>query len=189
MITTHPGRVSDVDDDDSPFDERGRLKDGRTYRVRMHAKDSVQAAIMADRRSHVTDATGDSGLGLHRPGARFATDASLYDAAMEAYAQATCAAEEAWRKGPGWQDASALGTGYSGREGDPCTVRAGASEGYLEGSPGHLARVDGKLVCVPDKPSRRADSMSIADAEAIKQRAWEDANREAAEAWKHLGQR
>ena len=30
--------VLDIDDDDSPLDARGMLKDGRTFRVRMHAR-------------------------------------------------------------------------------------------------------------------------------------------------------
>ncbi len=61
--------VLDIDDDDSPLDARGMLKDGRTFRVRMHARDSVQAAIAADRR-RVVDGAGNDGLALHKPGPR-----------------------------------------------------------------------------------------------------------------------
>ena len=82
-----------------------------------------------------------------------------------------------------------MGTEYvGGQPGSPCTVRAGSVEGYLEGSPRHLARVDGKLVCVPDQRTpQRADSMSATDAEAIKEAAYRQRVADGQEAWKNLG--
>ena len=59
--------------------------------------------------------------------------------------------------------------------------------GHLEGSPGHLARVDGQLVCVPDK-SARADSVSVSDAERIKDQAYDELCRRSEEAWRNLGE-
>jgi hypothetical protein len=189
--------------DDDPLDERGLLKDGHRLRVPMTARDSlspVQRAIAEDRGAHAplraVDALGRDGLALCRPGSRHLTagSATTDDAELalqrqlvaDAYMQATFEAENAWKRGPGGlQDASALGTEYSGREGDACTVRAGAAEGYLEGCPGHLARVDGKLVCVPD--NRRTDSVNASDAEAIKQRAYDEMCRAGEQAWKNLG--
>lgn len=44
------------------------------------------------------------------------------------------------------------------REGDICTVREGGRD---EGAPGHLSMRDGKLVCVPDQPSK--DTMPTTD--------------------------
>jgi hypothetical protein len=187
-----PLTVDDDDDNDPNFewitDRAGRrtkiLRDGGTMRV------SFFDAMRARGLSMVHDGT-DNPFALNKPGPRFAADASLYDEVARAYHEAGIAQADAWRRGPGGasQDASpALGTEPAGaREGDPCTVRAGAAEGYLEGAPGHLARVDGQLVCVPDAP-RRTDSMSAADAEAIKQRAYDEMCRAGEQAWKNLGQ-
>jgi hypothetical protein len=187
---------------------------------------SVQRAIVQDREAQrplrVVDALGYDGVALCRPGSRHLTAGSATaDSAVlavqhqnvtSAYLRATFDAENAWRRGPGSEDANtnALGTEFdNGREGDACTVRAGAAMGYMEGSPGHLVRVGGKLLCMPDMPmqqtnmptrraampmqqaivpARRSDSVSTIDAEAIKRKAWEDAGREAAEAWRNLGQ-
>jgi hypothetical protein len=44
------------------------LRDGRKYRVPTKLMDG------ANQRPRVTDATGDSGLGLHKPGFRGASD-------------------------------------------------------------------------------------------------------------------
>jgi len=93
-----------------------------------------------------------------------------------------------------------LGTQYSGKPGDACTVRAGASRGWIEGGPGHLAyvNVEGQdvLICVPNARSdRRTDSSPILDwrtmdieklvrdAEAAKQEAYEAACAESERAW------
>ena len=92
-------------DDNAAFewitDRSGRrvkvLRDGAVARVRMHTRDSVQAAIAADRRARVTDATGDSGFGLHRPGARLLADSSAYDEVQSAYVQMVADGELAWK--------------------------------------------------------------------------------------------
>jgi hypothetical protein len=191
------------DEDDNPLDANGCLKDGRTYRVRMHARDSVQAAIAAtEQRIH--DGT-DNPFALNRPGYRYNDSVDRSESA-QAYQTRVLDGQEQWRVGPGSDqlEASALGTEYSGKPGGPCTVRAGAARGWIEGSPGHLAyvSVEGEevLMCVPDAPSdRRTDSTPILDwrttdlgklvrdAGAIKQQAYEAACAERERAWMQLG--
>jgi hypothetical protein len=69
------------------------------------------------------------------------------------------------------------------QEGDVCTVREG---GVGEGSPGHLRMVHGELRCVPDQ--RRTDAvprtMSVADAQRIRDAAWEESVRADENAWR-----
>ena len=201
--------VHEIDDDDASsrkdrrargefqHDEAGNVTSARipmmlrdSVAMRDANRRAVQAAIKAERQRGVVDGSGST-AGLHRPGSRVAADRGAYDAVAEAYAQMIADKSEAWRAGPGGnqQDASAWGTEYAGaREGDACTVRAGAAEGYLEGGPGHIARVDGKLLCLPDqRAQRRPDSMSAADAEAIKQMAYDERVRAGEQAWKNLG--
>ncbi len=58
-------------DDNDNFDERGILKDGRTVRVPLHLRDSVQRGAV-DEALVIVDGFGNGGLALHRPGARYA---------------------------------------------------------------------------------------------------------------------
>ena len=175
------------------YDQHGSVVQARVPMMLRDSADAnrreVQAAIKADRQRDVVDAAGGT-AGLHRPGPRFASDASARDAAEQAYTQMVADSSDAWRRGPGGhQDASALGTEYvGGQPGSPCTVRAGSAEGYLEGSPGHLARIGGELMCVPDQQTpRRADSVSATDAEAIKEAAYRHRVADGQEAWKNSG--
>ena len=71
-----------LDDEDDDFDERGILKDGRRVRVPLHMMDSVQRSV-AISRAGVTDAFGNGGLALHRPGARYASVRGINDADLE----------------------------------------------------------------------------------------------------------
>ena len=169
--------------DDDAFDERGLLRDGARYRVPMAMRDSgtVQAAIAAARQVPVTDASGDSGLGLHKPGNRRLSDASSYDAAEQAYDAMCRASSEAWKAGPNPQlDASPPAGAYpyeAHKEGTSCTVN---------GAPGTLQREGNYLICKPD--AQRRDSMSVGDAEAIKTQAYEQRVKDGEAAWKTLGQ-
>jgi hypothetical protein len=80
-------RESENDDEDSPFDADGILKDGRSARIALFMRDSMsplQRAVMDDAYETgrdrvlrdasalglITDAFGDTGAGLHRPGYR-----------------------------------------------------------------------------------------------------------------------
>ena len=183
------------------------LADGvNAVRVRTMLRDAntVGGQIARDRQ-RVVDGGGGT-AGLHRPGPRFASDAGLLDAARKAYEQRVADGEERWRAGPGGglQDASVLGTAYSGKPGDSCTVRAGAARGWIEGSPGHLVylNIEGEqvLICVPNRPSvRPSDSAPsldwrttdlaklVRDAAAIKQQAYEAACADSERAWMRLG--
>jgi hypothetical protein len=115
----------------------------------MDGADAVQRAIAA--RPLVTDADGGT-AGLHRPGPRYVADAALRDAKQQALDEYQRDVENAWRG-----DAKETW----GEPGDQCTVREGGRD---EGSPGHLRRVGNRLVCVPDKPTRRASDGLTLDA-------------------------
>jgi hypothetical protein len=101
------------DEDANPFDERGVLKDHRSYRVPMYAMDALSRDV-AQHFARVTDATGDGGLGLHKPGLRISNtitrDRSIYDA-YEVELQ------NSWKTGAG------EGEFTGAHEGDVCTVR------------------------------------------------------------------
>jgi hypothetical protein len=73
-----PKRQYDTDEDDM-FDERGVLRDKRSVRVPMMMRDddgltALQRSVRdATAPLRVVDAFGNSGLALHRPGARYLT--------------------------------------------------------------------------------------------------------------------
>jgi hypothetical protein len=67
---------------DDNFDEHGRLKDGRSTRVGMTARDGQD-----DERVTIVDAFGNGGAALQRPGARYAVQATPNQAAKDAAAR------------------------------------------------------------------------------------------------------
>jgi hypothetical protein len=158
------------EDDDDLFDENGLLKDKRSLRVPMMMRDSADDGLSDLQRSvcdhyaplHVVDAFGNSGLALQRPGARYlaAGEGTVDHATILAQERNRTEARDdyiretsdAWRNPPVIRDA---------QEGDVCTVRSGASRGWIEGSPGHLKMINGKLECVPDELQ---DGMDARDA-------------------------
>ena len=183
IIDRH-GRV--VPDDDDPV-----LRDGQTLRVPLHMRDHEtlspqQREVMADKAARLSlDEAAkrfglDDGLALHKPGQRFSTDQAANDAREEARRESIDEMCNAWRKPAA--DASS-GEFRGAQEGDVCTVREG---GVGEGSPGHLRMLNGKLTCVPDK--HRADaaprSMSMEDAQKIRDRAWLESVQELESAWR-----
>jgi hypothetical protein len=101
-------RVTD-DEDESIFDERGILRDGATYRVKMTAADGItpnpdlsplQQAIVRDRQRRPTVHDGRGGTAanstaMNRPGYRIADTA--HDGRRAAYDSAADALENAWR--------------------------------------------------------------------------------------------
>jgi hypothetical protein len=103
-------------DDDDAFDERGILKDGRSYRVPLRMMDSMQRDI-ARHAARITDAMGESGPALRRPGYRVSAalprDWSIYDAYDEAVSRM-------------WENNAPTGGGSSGprdeREGNSVCV-------------------------------------------------------------------
>jgi hypothetical protein len=134
-------RKKHFDDDDDEI-----LRDGETLRVPLRMMDSwhrdMERHFRDQRdRDRVTDANGDSGLGLLRPGFRLLADADdLNDRRRAAYDKFTLDLENAWQNNPptGFGSHELRGA----QEGDICTIN---------GAPGHLrCGSDGKLVCVPD---------------------------------------
>jgi hypothetical protein len=148
--------------------------------------DSVQRAIALDGRSSGVVAADGNPLSLHRPGARYLADDTLYDEAEKARQETIRDQQNAWRRGPPQQYDAAPPVGNYGpfeahRIGEACT---------RDGQPGVLqATADGKwLTCAPmaRSDSARRDTMSIADAEAIKKAAYDQMVAEMKDAWRHL---
>jgi hypothetical protein len=83
------------DDDDSPFDKRGVLKDGRSIRTPMYLMDATQRGVR-EHFQQVTDGSSD-GAGLHRPGPRYIADAAMRDAKQAVYDEYRRDIENAWR--------------------------------------------------------------------------------------------
>jgi hypothetical protein len=157
---------------DNDFDENGILKDGRSFRVPMFMADGTRA------RPLITDASGNGGFALHRPGFRVSSSDAARDAKQQAYESYTRDLENAWRA-PAMHDASTE-TAEGQVEGAACTVR-NPSYPDDQGAPGHLRRVDGKLICVPDtKQNARADGFST-DA---RERAYQERDAELRDAWR-----
>jgi hypothetical protein len=94
--------------DDDAFDEHGILKDGRSYRVKMTARDAdslsaLQRSVRSARR--ITDGNGNGGLGLHRPGfRRLADDTDVRDRRARMYEQYDVALERAYLMPTGFDD-------------------------------------------------------------------------------------
>jgi hypothetical protein len=78
------------------------LRDGQRLRVPMFAMDSAQRGA-SPRFARVHDATGDSGLAMHRPGFRV-TDAPLSDELQRAHDAYEHELTTAWRRGAGKKD-------------------------------------------------------------------------------------
>ena len=126
------------DDDDSPFDARGVIKDGRSLRVPLFAMDSMDPVQRAIAQSRITDAAGTT-AGLHRPGFRV-TDAKDARAAVEeAYRLRDEDDRNAWRT-----------SGREGAENRIGTVR-NAQYPRAQGAPGHVRNG----ICVPDDEELR----------------------------------
>ena len=82
--------------DDDPFDERGVLRDGKTYRTPMYMMDSLQRAI-ATSGARITDGAGKGGLALNRPSFRV-SDTSAGDARQRARDDYERDLTSAWRR-------------------------------------------------------------------------------------------
>jgi hypothetical protein len=165
-------------DDDSP------LRDGERIFVPLSMRDNaslspMQRSVMADKaaRSPVVDAAGGT-AGLHRPGPRYARDQDARAAVEQARAQWIDQMTTAWQRLP---TADVRGA----QEGDQCTVREG---GHDEGAPGHLRRINGELVCVPDRRHQdaapRGPTYDAAEGERIKAAAYAAMVDELTNAWR-----
>jgi hypothetical protein len=152
-----------IENFDDAFDEEGLLKDGRTARTRMMARDSRDRPRAVD------------GFGRppgNRPG--FILDASpaAHDAKARAYRAYENWATNRWRD----QDDDPVTGGPRGQqEGDLCTTN-----GYA----GVLRRdEDGKLVCVPNKKSFNGGEPA-SDGANVKEAAYRAYDAELANAWR-----
>jgi hypothetical protein len=182
MINIRQRRRADFDDDDpdAPFDRNGVLKDGHRVRVSVQMRDSMRREQPAhDGRQPLTDQQRRDLQGC-RPGFR-TLDSDTYRErkawARDAYAEVEHRLTNAWRDGP------VNGFGSSGLrgqvEGDLCTI---------DGAPGHLRRVGGRLVCVADDEDEDAafDDSAFNDAQLTDARelAYRDYARELTRAWR-----
>jgi hypothetical protein len=130
------------------------IGDGERRHFPMFAMDSVQRAVAAQG-LRVTAGNGDGGLGLRRPGFRIG-DQILSDAKQAAYEDYEHRLTTAWKG-----DAANEGT----VEGAACIVRNAHYPDDM-GAPGHLHRVGGRLICVPDRPRASGnDAMPLRDIE------------------------
>jgi hypothetical protein len=187
----------DIGDDDDVLDENGLLRDKKSLRVPMMMRDADLTPLQLAVRDHarkddrrrqqqrIHDGSGDA-YGLHRPGYRFSDQFDDAEA-IRAYDQMKFEQANAWRRGPqhayerekhdAGPPAGAYGPMEPHRIDQPCTI---------DGQPGTLQpTADNKwLIC---KPSLRADSMSVADAEAIKQQAYDEMCQRMCNAWRHPG--
>jgi hypothetical protein len=183
-------RDAQIDDDDlfdTIYDDNGKpcriLRDRAVYRVPMHFQDAVQRAIGDER---IVGMDGDP-FALHKPGPRYVADDSLYDAAEQARQEMIAFTADRWRRGPQFSQTrerndagppeGAYGPVEPHRLGQPCMING--EGGAL------VASADGKwLLC---QPSRRSDSMQVTDAEAIKQRAYDEMCQRLCNPWRHAG--
>jgi hypothetical protein len=136
-------------DNNDAFDEHGMLRDGRSLRVSMQMRDSLQRRTPTG--SRVTDGS-DNPSALNKPGYRVIGDTAARDAKAAALRDYESDLTTAWRK-PICDDDN--GYGVEGAEGTVCTVKNESYPGSF-GSPGHI--VNG--ICVPDDDPDSAASDS-----------------------------
>ena len=155
------------DDDDRNVryhgDGRGPLRDGERLRTPLHLMDAMQRDV-ARHAARITDAMGESGPALRRPGYRvsdaFPRDWGIYDAYDDAVSRL-------------WENNPPTGDGSSGHRaaqaGDSCT---------LDGKRGHLRMIDGELKCVVDAGGNDAMTdereAAYADYQSRVENAWRD---------------
>jgi hypothetical protein len=158
------------------------LRDGQGLRVPMFAMDSVQRAV-ARHSARVTDANGNSGLALHRPGFRFVLDDAAGAHAKEvAYRRADAEMVKAWRRP--LSNANSLvcpacdGSGLDKNGEDNCPACAGV--GALD--------ADSESMAEEPVSRRGSDSRSVhqivRDHQANMARIYEELDHELSEAWR-----
>jgi hypothetical protein len=134
------------------------LQDQETLKVPMRFMDSAG-------RSRVTDAA------LHRPGFRVTNDAAMRDVKQKAYTEYERRLVNAWRDAANPPTGAGSHGPIGAREGDLCTI---------DGAPGHLHRIGGRLICIPDK-ARRRDAMPVQDE---RQQAYDEYDAQLVDAWR-----
>jgi hypothetical protein len=143
-------------------DDTRILKKGERYVVPMYMCDSPQKSVAEHARNLRDARLSDEELAMHRPGYRInTTDTAARDAKEIARAEYICNLENAYK------NPAHAATGA--REDDLCSIN---------GSPGHLQMVDGKLTCTPDQTqdAMTLDECYSAYAAEISQR-WKESRR------------
>jgi hypothetical protein len=164
--------LRDADDQDDAF-ENGILRDGKSYRVKFADADSLGRAVASHfakswrGAARVTDAAGNAGAALSRPGFRILNDAIGDAMKAESYRQYDADAQRAYLDADNSNQLTGAGSAAElrgSRPGDRCTVRQGAGAYGVEGSDGRLRQIGGKLVCVADGFDLRATAPAPTDA-------------------------
>ena len=134
---TRAARVSDE------FDENNILRDGKSVRVSMQARD----AAMSRHRGRVTDGRSNDPMSLHRPGFRVPV-VNDRRAVRDAYSQYETGLVNAYRVGDGTQCPTCFGSGkINGEDCDDCdssgvmperkSTSKGGGKGFGGGNEGH----------------------------------------------------
>jgi hypothetical protein len=124
-------------------DDAGHLRDGQTLRVPMLMRDSADAwrndmaADMARDWAKIKLHDGQGQPVPRRPCFVYSTDEAALDEKERAYIVAEEHDRDAWKG-----SSSIRHDVESGKVGDACTI---------DGAPGHLQMVSGKLTCISDK--------------------------------------
>jgi hypothetical protein len=150
------------DDDDGVFDANGLLRDKRSFRVPMTAMDSLSRSVF-EHYGRMTDASGDGGIALNKPGYRISDDYRPSQR-QKVYDDYENELQNAWRNPP----TGAGETEFRGaKPGDSCTIN---------GAPGVLRKIESKLVCVPISKDAMHDAREQAylDYQNRIENAWRD---------------
>jgi hypothetical protein len=169
MAKRSPYVHENLSDDDDEV-----LKDGEKRTVSMMMRDALTEY---NERFPTNDAFGlaDSSS-LHRPGQRFSVDAAARARVEQARAEGIQEMCDAWKRKPD-VDASPPAGAYplSAGEGSRCTVN---------GADGRLVRRGDWLVCKPVKQDAVSRTMTMDEAQRIKDKAWLESVQELEQAWK-----
>jgi hypothetical protein len=153
--------------DDDAFDERGILRPGRSVRIPLAMRDGgdwradmsrhLHRSELDDRRKKRTTHYDPRGRLAGTSETEVEEDDAMHDAAPRRPGfsrDALDRIEQAYREvelrdAEAWRHLSSAGETHDGpKAGDQCTVREGAGRYGIEGSPGRLREIDGRLVCV-----------------------------------------
>jgi hypothetical protein len=169
------------DDDDDAFDERGLLRDGRKYRVRMSMRDAMLAR---DQQRPPVLHDGRGGPVGRRPGF-IMSRTPVGDARQQAYLDYERDLVNAHRRDQNPPTGAGSVDPIGAQEGDLCTVR-NAEFPDDQGAPGHMRMLKGRLVCVPDRQRQQARS-SLPDlerAQSGREAAYRTYDEQIRDAWK-----
>ena len=164
------------------------LNDGEILRVPLSMQDAATEDFRGRQRAarKVVDGSGESGLGLHRPGFRTTGNfAATRDERQQVRDEYETYITGAWRIGDARGDDPQTGFGENGplgQVGTACTVRGGGGKYGVEGSPGTWRQIEGVgLVCVADDRGTD-DAASVKDA---RERAYQMYDRELSQQWRN----